>query len=421
MYLKEVLVKNYGCIKDLNYKIPFNENGTPKPIVVIGQNGSGKTLLLSNIIHSIIEFKKQHLDNISDDNSDDLYRVASTKYIRSGENFYYNHFTFTDDSYHAELMTNDYGKFKEKVYDSALFKNIDIADEKFGDTGFYQSSNQTDKKVFDNNVYLYFPVDRYYIPTWLNKSSSKLEPNVSGNENESSEHLDIIRSNVMQDIEKWILDVIIDKLLYEKSKTNVPIDKASKSYKEMLTYKGKNNDILTNLNYIISEIVKMGDDNCVSARLGVSSKKGRRISIIKHYKDNTDKEFVPTFENLSSGQIMILSLFATILKEYDRISNGNLIDIAAIKGIVLIDEIDIHLHSDFCRKILPNLVNLFSGIQFIVSSHSPFYLLGMKEVFNDSCEYLNLPEGTTNNIEKFEEIKNMYDLFFKKHEKTVQE
>lgn len=420
MYLKDVQIKNYGCIKDLNYKIPFNENGTPKPIIVIGQNGSGKTLLLSNIIHSLIEFKKQYSEGFNKEDSDDLYRVASTKYICSGENYYYNHFNFTDNTYHVEMLTNDFNKFKDKNFDANIFHNIEIEDKKLVETGFYQGSNQTDKKDFDHNVYLYFPVERYYIPTWLNKSSAKLELNVeSGTANTDS--MDIIRCNVMQDIEKWILDVIIDKLLYEKSKTSVPIDKTNRTFKEMLTYKGKNNDILTNLNFIISEIVKVSDENCASARLGVSSKKGRRISIIKHFKDNTEKEYVPTFENLSSGQIMILSLFATILKEYDKISNGNLIDISNIKGMVLIDEIDNHLHSDFCRRLLPKLISLFSGIQFIVSSHSPFYLLGMKEVFGENCEFLSLPKGTINNIEKFDEIRNMYELFFKTGDKTVTE
>ena len=59
MYLKEIEFQNYGALKAVNYTFQFNPDGTPKPTVFIGKNGSGKTLLLSNIIHSLIEIKRK--------------------------------------------------------------------------------------------------------------------------------------------------------------------------------------------------------------------------------------------------------------------------------------------------------------------------------------------------------------------------
>ena len=64
MYLKEINIENYGSIKKINYKLPFYENGNPKPLVLIGKNGSGKTLLISNIVHALIEMKRMSLSNI---------------------------------------------------------------------------------------------------------------------------------------------------------------------------------------------------------------------------------------------------------------------------------------------------------------------------------------------------------------------
>lgn len=43
-------------------------------------------------------------------------------------------------------------------------------------------------------------------------------------------------------------------------------------------------------------------------------------------------------------------------------------------GIVLIDEVDKHLHITLHFSILPKLFELFPNIQFIVSSHSPFLI-----------------------------------------------
>lgn len=43
-------------------------------------------------------------------------------------------------------------------------------------------------------------------------------------------------------------------------------------------------------------------------------------------------------------------------------------------GIVLIDEIDLHLHPKLQRMILPKLRELFPKVQFLVTTHSPFVL-----------------------------------------------
>ena len=62
-------------------------------------------------------------------------------------------------------------------------------------------------------------------------------------------------------------------------------------------------------------------------------------------------------------------------------------------GIVLIDEVETHLHVSLQKLILPFLTRLFQNIQFIVTTHSPFVLssisdsvildLDRGEVFND--------------------------------------
>jgi predicted ATP-binding protein involved in virulence len=44
------------------------------------------------------------------------------------------------------------------------------------------------------------------------------------------------------------------------------------------------------------------------------------------------------------------------------------------QGIVLIDELETHLHVELQKKILPLLVDFFPNVQFIVTTHSPFIL-----------------------------------------------
>jgi predicted ATP-binding protein involved in virulence len=51
-------------------------------------------------------------------------------------------------------------------------------------------------------------------------------------------------------------------------------------------------------------------------------------------------------------------------------------DLSSIEGIVIIDEIDLHLHPKYQKLFVQKLTELFPKIQFIVSTHSPIPLLG---------------------------------------------
>lgn len=49
------------------------------------------------------------------------------------------------------------------------------------------------------------------------------------------------------------------------------------------------------------------------------------------------------------------------------------------EGIVLIDEIETHLHLGMQKIILPLLTTMFPNIQFIVTTHSPFILNSLRD------------------------------------------
>ncbi len=52
-------------------------------------------------------------------------------------------------------------------------------------------------------------------------------------------------------------------------------------------------------------------------------------------------------------------------------ANPDAADILSTPGIVLIDEVDLHLHPEWQQRILPDLQNIFKNVQWIVSTHSP--------------------------------------------------
>ena len=69
-----------------------------------------------------------------------------------------------------------------------------------------------------------------------------------------------------------------------------------------------------------------------------------------------------------------------------------------LPGIVLIDEIETHLHLELQRNIMPLLTTIFPNIQFIVTSHSPFILNSLEGVVIYDLEKHLLVENGLGNI-----------------------
>lgn len=79
-----------------------------------------------------------------------------------------------------------------------------------------------------------------------------------------------------------------------------------------------------------------------------------------------------SLKQLSDGEQRLFSLFVDIARQLLINSPGNAFD--AGEAIVLIDEIDVHLHPKWQRRIVPALEDLFSNCQFIATTHSPFVI-----------------------------------------------
>lgn len=77
-----------------------------------------------------------------------------------------------------------------------------------------------------------------------------------------------------------------------------------------------------------------------------------------------------SFTQLSDGYSAIIAIISEIMlgMSTDPVLTYD------IPGIVIIDEIETHLHVELQKKILPFLTKLFPNLQFIVTTHSPFVL-----------------------------------------------
>lgn len=79
-----------------------------------------------------------------------------------------------------------------------------------------------------------------------------------------------------------------------------------------------------------------------------------------------------SLDQLSDGEQRLFSLFVDIAR---KLSLGDPNEIFGEgEAIVLIDEVDVHLHPKWQRLIVPSLEDLFPNCQFIATTHSPFVI-----------------------------------------------
>ena len=74
------------------------------------------------------------------------------------------------------------------------------------------------------------------------------------------------------------------------------------------------------------------------------------------------------FNSMSMGYAAVFDIIGDLIMRMESKRRYDL------EGLVLIDEIESHLHVDLQKKIVPILTQLFPNIQFILTTHSPFVL-----------------------------------------------
>ncbi|MEH1907928.1 AAA family ATPase [Nostoc sp.] len=95
-----------------------------------------------------------------------------------------------------------------------------------------------------------------------------------------------------------------------------------------------------------------------------------RMTVIKH-----DQELI--INQLSDGEKCLLAMVGDLARRL-AIANPSLPDPLQGSGVVLIDEIELHLHPKWQREIIPALTRTFPNCQFIVTTHSPQILSQVK-------------------------------------------
>ena len=415
MYLTELYLENTGPITKCHVKPHFDDNGNPLPIVIVGPNGSGKSIFLSYIVDALTEFAKKAFDDIAigEGFSKPYFRSINQHAIKSGEDFSLSLLLFKTTDGESCCYSEKVG-----VLDSSNYTDFKSTFEwvwntlQGGDSKTVSIDENIVRSEMEENAYAFFPARRYENPDWQNPKS--LEAGLSSSMTDFNLQLDKplqVETCAAENI-SWVLDVFLDSFINPELAQEVPsvlnpdVPLSDSSSPKILDLRDRYTLGVTrqNVESILRTILQ--DDNtefllnlrdAMPSRLAVQLGNGQRI---------------PNLQSLSEGQSQLFHLFATIIRYGERADINVSTRLDEITGLVAIDEIDTHLHATLQYDAVPQLIKLFPKVQFIVSSHSPLFLLGMEKAFKpDRLAIYELPKGIRINSERFTEFGNAFEYY----------
>lgn len=408
MYIEDIEVKNYGCIENFKYNLRKNENGDPVSTIIVGKNGTGKTLLISNIVDALVEIKRKIYPN-------GIFEVTTNNYFKIGTLNYINNKKNTSEVKLEFNIKNN----KKISYIDIMSKNPKLALENgeiidneienkndFQKTGYSKKIdiNNIETAEFESEILLYFPSDRFYRPMWYNQENYN-RINYDEKRNIGKSNSNFIKLDVLENLYRWLIDCFLEqKYIHLELSQNVQDLPEERSGSINVAIDTK---MQSNIKQIFNIIKK---DTC---RYIIPTRKRQEFRV-------EGKEFyLNDVSQLSTGEMFTFGLALSILKEWDL--NHNDSELKDIKGCVIIDEVDIGLHIDYCYRVIPSLIKLFPKVQFIITTHSPFLLSGLKNEFQENIDIMNMPNGEIlNDINAFNEMKNAYNILELETNKIIQ-
>lgn len=407
MFLEYALFINRAPFESL--ELNFVQRGIN---ILSGINGRGKTTIISHITDAFYEMSRPYFHNTYEGVENKYYRISSYVFQLDASKYSIVYFRFKDNDNNIDYV-DCRGNITEEQYENSVHLDDKILFAKISNEIKNNNcakifSDNLDKEkvinIFQTNVLTYFPAYRYEQPAYLNDPYKiqipfKIGPEYGGY---LPNPIEVISD--LPQLASWILDVVLDWEVYKQTEKQRTTDGRSLNIDVTPELR-----IFNNLNTILASILSSkGYQGKVRFGIGKRNDSGQRVSIM-HDLDNKSEQISPNIFCLSSGESALFCLFGELIRQGDKIHPN--ISLDKISGIVLIDEIDKHLHIKLQKEILPKLFALFPNIQFIISSHSPFFNIGLTDEPLINAQIIDLDNGgivtsPTNNT-LYEEVYNI--------------
>lgn len=330
-YITNIKVNSLYHLHDFN--IPCGQAGSPH-LLITGKNGSGKTVLLNAIasyLNLIKEDKEMQFSHFRE------YRENWIKHLNSA----------TDEQ--ERLSAKNRIEYLDKEINE-LFGQVELS---FNDTAGLIEAYQQEQ----------------FIITFYEADRSKSKSNITEPQSPTKPRYKIkgdVKQTATDQFLNFLADLKIQEALARNEQQTADADDIHRwfiGFEQLLQHIYQDEQLTLSFDY-----------RDYSFRINTEGKSFK---------------FTETSDGFSAVLDIVIDL---ILKMQPQ---GRLAHNYTKKGIVLIDEIETHLHLELQRIIMPLLTQIFPNIQFIVTTHSPFVLNSMNNAIAFDLEQQKILDDLT--------------------------
>lgn len=321
-----------------NISIPLDKNER-KHLILTGKNGSGKTSVLEAVVKYIQSFLGEHgtpLDHVKMMYEHSLNEINEINLLEDSE------------------------KNRKKLFDAKNTLDLWERELKRLDSGVVlkNTSNTMLKEKYQNGnfIFAYYKADReFQVEEYKNIEKIEFQDKYS------------IAENPGIKFTKYLVDLKATQAFTKDREKSEKIDKWFQGFEDILKkiFEDKNLQL------------KFDDETF-------------QFSICE-----TDREPFD-FNTMSSGYAAVFDIINDLIIRME--AQSGLRTEFDMEGIVLVDEIETHLHLELQKEILPILTKIFPNIQFIITTHSPFILSSLDNAVIYDLENKTLVENGLRNL-----------------------
>ena len=372
MKIRKLQLKNIGVFDDETIEFqPCPAKDKAEIHIFTGQNGSGKSTILMALASLFRElqynsFSKRH-------RNEGILGSQCAVTLNDGNTYS----TYSDRIEDERTIVEILGNYSNDIQSNKdLKKYVEIV-----------SSNEkhifTQAQQFDNFKFAVFAYSGYRFV-----KAEKVELLKKYEENPLTDSLNFIKSYDNFSINQWIVNNLSQRAL-AKEQVN-------------FQFAERFDENIKNLAFCLSAITKLDID----FKLNFTTKE---LVLIIHNQELD-------FDVLPDGLRSLISWIGDLLMRLDSLKWENDTPIFEREIILFLDEIEVHLHPAWQRKVLPVVQKLFKNSQIFVSTHSPFVVNSV----DDAWVYkLKLEDGKAKieSIERSEDarsyryvLRNTFDI-----------
>ncbi|MGB4498805.1 MAG: AAA family ATPase [Methylococcaceae bacterium] len=352
MQIKTLILKNYRRFADLNISFE-SDNDDNKTTVFIGNNGAGKTAILDalvlNLSWLIARINREKGKGKSIDDTDILNGTSSA--------IVHLWLSYNKYPFHLGVTGTRKGHSKQKI-ESQLTEVSRLAE-------IFRQQLTDNSENAPLPLIVYYPVNRVVVDIPLKIRTRHNFEQIDGYDNALQQGVDFRRffewfrdrEDAENEHKIFLINELREKIFPPEHLNKLePITEKQLKTIALIPYDKQLNAVRTAIQTFMPDFDNLHVERKPRLRM-VVNKNGKKLDVAQ----------------LSQGEKSLMSLVGDIARRL-AMMNPALENPLEGEGIVLIDEIDMHLHPTWQRSVIGNLNKTFPNCQFILTTHSPIVI-----------------------------------------------